>query len=202
MTYTSPRLFALVIGIDKYKDPNIRRLSGAVADAEAVCEFLCSRVHVPDERIVIMRNEQATKRAMISAFERLASETIIGVKDPILIYYAGHGGQAEPPAQLKHSLGSKIEMLLPYDFNSMGSTTSEGQGLFDLKLSSLLADIAESKSDNIVSPLFHPSFLLRIYLTRDRPLYWIAVTWAQGPEAPVQFAVLNYLRTILFPLTC
>ncbi len=171
MTYASSRLFALVIGIDEYKDPNIRRLSGAVADAEAVYDFFHSHIHVPADRIIIMRNEQATKWAMISAFEKLASETRIVEKDPILIYYAGHGGQAEPPAQLKHSLGSKIEMLLPYDFNSKGSTTSEGQGLFDLKLSSLLANIARCKSDNIVRLLFYCSFLLRIYLIRDRPLY-------------------------------
>lgn len=154
MAYPSPPLFALIIGIDRYKDTDIPRLSGAVADADAMHEFLVSHIRVPEHRVVNLRNDQATKRAMIKSIKGLATEKAIAIGDPILIYYAGHGGQVEPPAQWKPSLSSKIEMLLPYDFASKGSTTQEGQGLFDQTLSVLLDNIAQSKSDNIVSLVY------------------------------------------------
>ncbi len=130
MPFPRPPLYALVIGIDEYKDTNIHRLSGAVADADAVCKFLESHLHVPKDRIVNLRNEKATRSAMMSAIKNIAStpEATIGADNPILIYYAGHGGQTNTPEPWKPSLGPRIEMLLPYDFVSTASDTREGQG--------------------------------------------------------------------------
>ena len=144
----SHQLFAVLIGINKYKDPKISPLRGAVADADAMCEFLVSDLHVPEDRIVNLRNKQATKSAIIKAIEGLATapETLIGKDDPILIYYAGHGTLVESPEQ------QEVHMFLPYDFSLEGPTVEGGQGIYDHTLGSLLANIARSKSDNIVSP--------------------------------------------------
>lgn len=143
-------MFALVIGINQYMDTQVSNLSGAVNDAEAVQTFLISKLSVPKERIVNLRNEQATRKAIIIAIQRLATNPVIGPNDPILIYYAGHGGKARSP--FDETNATKIEMLIPYDFATNGSVRRKGQGLFDVTISSLLTHVANNKSNNIVSP--------------------------------------------------
>lgn len=57
--YPSPKLFALLIGINKYKDPNIQNLAGAVADVYAMRNFLLSTFS--RNKITILRDEKATR---------------------------------------------------------------------------------------------------------------------------------------------
>ncbi len=154
-------MFAVLIGINKYKDPQISPLHGAVADADAMSEFLVSDLHVPKDRIVNLRNKQATKSAIIKAIEGLATapETLIGRDDPILIYYAGHGTLVETPEQ-HGGIVSTAQMFLLYDFSLEGPTVQGGQGIYDHILGSLLANIARNKSDNIVSSFLCISSIL------------------------------------------
>jgi len=149
---TSP-LFALIIGINKYKNhPSPQNLGGAVQDADAIKDFLISELHVPEDRIINLRNEQAIRANIIKEIEGLATNPAIGAEDPILIYYAGHGAEARAPVGWQTSTeGGLIQMLVPHDFSETGSKTNEGQGVFDYLLGSLLERIAKSKSNNIVS---------------------------------------------------
>ncbi|KAG7440927.1 uncharacterized protein BT62DRAFT_909410 [Guyanagaster necrorhizus] len=145
----TPPLYALVIGIDKYLSNGIRDLKGAVADADAVNTFLQETLLVPKDQIKNLRNEDATRVTIETEIKRLGDNSAIKKEDPILIYYAGHGAEADAPSGWP-STNKKIQMLLPYDFDPNGSTDSErGQGLLDTKLSHLLADLAMKKSDNI-----------------------------------------------------
>ena len=137
-----------------------------MADADAVHQFLLSRCGAGVDRIVNLRNKEATKDAIVQAIKNLSENPSISAKDPILIYYAGHGSQAKSPLS-NWETGSKdgtIQMLLPHDFVLRGSKDHRGQGIFDLKLSNVLADIAQRKSDNIVRFVaFHREPLL-IYI--------------------------------------
>ncbi|THU80313.1 hypothetical protein K435DRAFT_972820 [Dendrothele bispora CBS 962.96] len=145
-----PSLFALVIGVNKYKDPGIEDLNGAVPDADNVQKFLTSELHVPEDRIVNLRDEQATREAMVNAIQNLADNPAISAQDPILVFYAGHGGEANAPLGWQTSSGNKkIQMLIPHDFSKHGSKDYRGQGIFDITLSQLLTKIARNKSDNI-----------------------------------------------------
>jgi hypothetical protein len=148
-----PSLFALVIGINKYKNhPSPQNLGGAVQDADAVREFLISELRVPEQRIINLRNEQATREVMLKELEGLATNPAIGPEDPILIYYAGHGAEVRGPEGWQTSTADRqIQMLIPHDFIDKGSETNEGQGVFDFLLGKLLERIAKNKSDNIVS---------------------------------------------------
>ncbi|PBK59440.1 hypothetical protein ARMSODRAFT_899250 [Armillaria solidipes] len=141
-------LFALVIGIDKYRSSGIN-LSGAVADADAVYEFLQKTLRVPKDQIRNLRNEEATRLTIEAAIKDLGNNPAIKKDDPILIYYAGHGAEANAPSGWSSTNG-KIQMLVPHDFVPSGSDDSErGQGVLDMRLSHLLADLAAKKSDNI-----------------------------------------------------
>ncbi|KAG6829593.1 hypothetical protein H0H87_010742 [Tephrocybe sp. NHM501043] len=144
-------LFALLIGIDHYIDPAIPDLCGAVHDADAVENFLTSFAGVPKDRIMNLRDEQATRNGIMSAMRSLANNNAINPEDPILIYYAGHGSEAPSPIPrwTTSSANDMIQMLLPHDFDSRGSNRVLGQGVFDIALSSILGTIAENKSNNI-----------------------------------------------------
>ena len=138
-------MFALIIGINKYKD---WPLYGAVADADAVLDYLQNHLGVPTSRIRILRDSEATRGAIIREIIALSvkDDKIIEKGDPILIYFAGHGESADTPDSEVWKVGStgKIELLVPYDRDS--STL----GIPDRTLAALLSHIAIKKGDNIV----------------------------------------------------
>ncbi|PBK98365.1 hypothetical protein ARMGADRAFT_1008792 [Armillaria gallica] len=153
MVRTAPPLFALIIGIDKYFSDRIRDLSGAVADANAISIFLQETLGVPQGQIKNLRNEEATRLSIEAAIKDLGNNPAIKKDDPILIFYAGHGAEVKAPSGWPSANG-KIQMLLPHDFVTSGSDDSErGQGVLDMRLSHLLADLAAKKSDNITAIL-------------------------------------------------
>ena len=148
------RLFALIIGINEYSDEKFN-LRGAVRDADEFKNFLVSSLNVPEDRIVNLRDKEATRERIMTTMRDLAHNCDIRSQDPILIYYAGHGSQAKPPPDWSIST-DWVQMLIPHDFKSKGSTDvrGQGQGIFDLDISKILSEVAENKSDNIVS---HPA---------------------------------------------
>lgn len=153
--FSSPpsRVFALIIGINEYEHPAIKNLLGAVPDADAMDAFLQTIMHAPSNRIQNLRNEKATRYNIRSSLENLATNRDINEGDPILVFYAGHGGEASAPVGWPSGKGrdGKIQMICPYDFVPLRDAPGEGQGIFDLSLAVLLDRIAKTKGDNIVS---------------------------------------------------
>ncbi|MDH4206473.1 MAG: caspase family protein, partial [Desulfobacteraceae bacterium] len=78
--------WALIIGINDYKDPKIPDLETAVKDARAMAELLCERYGF---QVKLLLDRKATKEAIYQALRNLASST--KSDDSVLIYYAGHG---------------------------------------------------------------------------------------------------------------
>ncbi|KAJ7190615.1 hypothetical protein GGX14DRAFT_381985 [Mycena pura] len=111
-------------------------------------DFLLSDLRVPADRIVNLRDQEATRDAIINALKNIAINPVIGPQDPILIFYAGHGAEATAPVGWAAS-DNKIQMLIPHDFIQQGSGDIRGQGIFDMTLSRILEKIADVKSDNI-----------------------------------------------------
>ena len=125
-------------------------MNGAVADADAVYIYLHETLHVPENRIKNLRNEEGTRATIEMEIRNLGDTTAIKEGDPILIYYAGDGTEVNAPLGWP-SINGKIQMLAPHDFIPSGSNDSErGQGVLDMRLTHLLADLAAKKSDNIV----------------------------------------------------
>lgn len=150
-----PPFFALVIGIDKYKyaGHGIGNLNGCVADANDIAEFLTKTLGVPAENIVNLRNQQATRAGIKSHIQRLASDDRICPKNPVLIYYAGHGAQAKAPLSWAAGRNDNlIQMLVPHDFNPKTNGEQNAQGIPDITLAGLLTQLSKAKGDNIVWP--------------------------------------------------
>ncbi|QRW26007.1 ICE-like protease (caspase) p20 domain protein [Rhizoctonia solani] len=104
------KLHALIIGINDY--PNLSKLKGAVADADAFAEFLQSDLKVPAQQIVNLRDNAATRQAIIDSIMQLWSNPHINYGDPILIYYAGHGGARRATEQWKNEKECSSEPIL------------------------------------------------------------------------------------------
>lgn len=87
-----PRVWAVVVGIDEYKDENITDLKYSVADAEGFFQFLNEQQETkafPELHIEFLKNENATYRNVkgkLSNFLRAARN-----QDMVFIFFAGHG---------------------------------------------------------------------------------------------------------------
>ncbi|THU90069.1 hypothetical protein K435DRAFT_864623 [Dendrothele bispora CBS 962.96] len=144
----TPSIFALVIGINKYLDPGIDNLYGAVADADSIRDFLVQDLGIPQKQIKDLRNEEATRNAIETEIQKLSNNPAIEINSAILIFYAGHGAQTRAPKDWPARDGM-IEMLLPHDFALDGSDDDRGQGVLDVKLRYLLEELASKKGNNI-----------------------------------------------------
>lgn len=83
----SGKYFALLIGINEYRDPELPNLDHPIADATNLHNVLVSDYVFDKENVVLLKN---AKRADINmALDDLAKK--ITVNDNLLIFYAGHG---------------------------------------------------------------------------------------------------------------
>lgn len=150
-----PSLYALVIGINEYDQ--VRPLKGAVPDAEAVQEWLERDLNVPSDQICVLHDNKASRSAILGALKNLATDVRIKTGDPILIYYAGHGGELKSPAGWESGgPDSMIQSIIPQDYNE-----TQGQQVLaipDRTIGALIDDIAEKKGDNIVRVTHSPVF--------------------------------------------
>ncbi|KAL5633801.1 hypothetical protein ACGC1H_005856 [Rhizoctonia solani] len=137
-------LRALLIGIDTYR--NFTQLSGAVKDMESIYDFLHSDLSVPDSRITRLTNGQATRSGIIDAMERLSKDPSISRFDPILIFYAGHGCEADSPLA---NYRDKAQCLVPWDMGDQGTDGHPISPIPDYIISALLNELAAEKGNNI-----------------------------------------------------
>lgn len=140
--------YALVIGINKYHRSEIRQLRGAVPDAQEVVRYLRARLRVPEKQITTLYDLAATRSEIIKAFESLATNPNIKKQDPILIYYAGHGGQLAPPPGWPTG-NQKIQSLVPSDEGIIAQSGNKVESIPDYTLAALLNSLAKEKGDNV-----------------------------------------------------
>ncbi|KIJ41388.1 hypothetical protein M422DRAFT_108764, partial [Sphaerobolus stellatus SS14] len=138
-------MFALIIGIDSY--PKTTKLKGAVNDAQAFRKYLVDYLHVPDSKrnLTLLLNEKATKANIIKNLRALQINSQINYGDPILIFFAGHGAEANPPHEWESK--DKIQLILPYDYAL--EPLQFMNVIADRVFGALLNDICRAKGDNI-----------------------------------------------------
>jgi len=119
-------LYALVVGVSKYRDPKIPKLNLADKDAKAFGAFLETQNKVFKEaKVTYLLNEKATK----SEIEKYLYYTLpkAGKGDSIILFFSGHG--AFDPMRTDDFL------FLSYDSepNYLGTTAVKMSGLDFLK---------------------------------------------------------------------
>ncbi|CAE6402029.1 unnamed protein product [Rhizoctonia solani] len=147
--WSGARLHALVIGIDNY--PKLPSLSGSIADAGQMERFLISDLKVPKENIITLYDRYAFRQAIINSFRMMQADPRIRQGDPILIFFAGHGGltDAQPVWKRKHG-SSKIQVIFPYDYYlPIGNSNDYVNCIPDITIAELLNQLAAAKGNNI-----------------------------------------------------
>ena len=155
------RLFALVIGIDRYKNVNgedLCNLNGAVADANAVYNFLRNDLGVPATNVRNLRDSEATRENIIEAIQSFVFNVNIEKNDPIFIYYAGHGATSKAKISISNDStpfrGQEFEVIVPSDINLASdyipNPRNRVTGIADYEIRRLLNEVAKKKGNNIV----------------------------------------------------
>lgn len=156
-----PQIFALVIGIDVYASSKYKNLNAAAGDADAFEKFLLEGLNVHPSCITSLRNEKATRAAIIAGFKILRDDVrIIRDEAAIVIYFAGHGARTDKPQEWGdwETTSQQIEMMCPTDIDTMVPVFDKpGEeelvlGIPDRTVSVLLNHLSDVKGDNIVSP--------------------------------------------------
>ena len=99
--------WAVVIGIDDYaKWP---KLQYAVRDAQSVRETLIEKFGFAPERVVTLKNAEATRNNILAAFHDKLAHGGVQKNDRIFVFFAGHG------ATRKLSSGRDLGYIVPAD---------------------------------------------------------------------------------------
>jgi uncharacterized caspase-like protein/peptidoglycan/xylan/chitin deacetylase (PgdA/CDA1 family) len=103
--------WAILVGIDEYK--KWPRLQYAVRDAEGVGQVLVQKFGFAPERVITLKNEQATRAGILGAFhdlmERGKAAGGLQPNDRVFMFFAGHG------ATRKLSSGRDLGYIVPSD---------------------------------------------------------------------------------------
>jgi hypothetical protein len=97
---------ALIIAIANYGPENIPALDGVPFDVNSA-RSIAQAMGIPDQRITVLRDAQATKDGILRALENLGRT--VGEGSRVLVYFSGHGTR-----WLEQGAGCK-EGLLAYD---------------------------------------------------------------------------------------
>ena len=146
---TEPRVFALLIGINNYWSTRKQKLRGAVYDAHQMRRYLGADLGVPDKRIRLLCDDDATRERIIAEFEALITNPDIQHGDALVIFFAGHGSRARVSPDW-HAEGETVETICPVD-EEFGDGESEIHGIPDRTIAGLVHRLASAKGGNIVS---------------------------------------------------
>ncbi|MCG8652683.1 MAG: caspase family protein, partial [Pirellulales bacterium] len=93
-----PDLFALIVGIDRTVSPKLRTLDSCLNDARLVASTLRNHFHVPQDHIVMLTNDQATRKGIRDAFQshlvdraRARNASPDPSRAEFLFHFSGHG---------------------------------------------------------------------------------------------------------------
>lgn len=136
-----PTIWALLVGVNHYKDTSLRALRGCRNDVEAMRTFLMNQLNVPQSHIKVLVDEQATRTAILRGFKKhLIENPKIQRGDQLLFMFSGHGSRMRS-RDLTEPDGWD-ETLVAYD--------SRLPGVFDIPdktLAALLDQLTQAHSD-------------------------------------------------------
>ena len=79
--------YALIIGIDDYRDPDLPDLRNPENDAKELFDLLTSEYSFHEKNMILLKD--ASRNEIVEALDYLAS--VVTPDDNLLIFYAGHG---------------------------------------------------------------------------------------------------------------
>ena len=127
-----PASFALIIGIEKYRD--VTPATGARRDAERFAEMARTTLGVPDDHVRLLLDDRATKTDIAKQVRWLTTNVPPGGR--IYLYFSGHG--APDPT-------SGVSYLVPYD----GDPQYLGESA--IKMTQILGDLEKTRAKDVLA---------------------------------------------------
>ncbi|KAK0462295.1 uncharacterized protein EV420DRAFT_1304397 [Desarmillaria tabescens] len=156
------RFWAVVIGIDEYKEISI--LECGVADAQSFQQYLIADLGVPEGRIQLLLGSKEhdsptdpmcpSRTCIIDALLSLIDNHEIEKGDNIIFYYAGHGSSYKcsdyrddemPDAKISPGNIGYIEALCPIDRDTHDANGEAVPDISDRELNTILKLISRAK---------------------------------------------------------
>ncbi len=132
MAAPQPTAYALVIGIEKYRD--VAAATGARRDAERFAEMARTTLGVPEDNIRTLLDERAGKSDIAKQIRWLQSNVPSGGR--IYMYFSGHG--APDPT-------SGVSFIVPYDGDPQYLSESA------IKMTEILGDLEKTKAKDVLA---------------------------------------------------
>lgn len=140
-----PELFALLVGVNEYKNAKISNLNGCVNDVKAMYEFLTQRMGVPTENIRLLTStgeesteDRSSRKNIINGWMWLTERASVG--DQVFFHYSGHGAQATSTDP--NELDGYDETLVPFDSRENDANGNPIYDILDKELARLIAMVA------------------------------------------------------------
>ncbi|MBK7826395.1 caspase family protein [Nannocystis sp.] len=127
-----PGSYALIIGIEKYRD--VPAATGARGDAERFAEMARTTLGVPEENVRLLLDDRASKTDIAKQLRWLQSNVPAGGR--IYVYFSGHG--APDPT-------SGASYIVPYD----GDPQYLGESA--MKMTEVLGDLEKTKAKDVLA---------------------------------------------------
>jgi pimeloyl-ACP methyl ester carboxylesterase len=115
---TMATLYAVLVGINKYKAKEIRDLQGCEYDLDKMRVFLknYTLANQLELQLVQLKNWEATRQNVIDSFQHFRPALS---EDICIFYYSGHGSQVDAPPELAHlQSDGKLETIVCNDSRS------------------------------------------------------------------------------------
>jgi len=114
-------VWAAIIGINDYQNQGIPDLEYAVADAQAMYEYLQNHMNISPDHIFALYDESASK----TEIEKILGDILprkARPQDTVIIYYSGHGAPDHDPSSPDGDNVSKYLLASDTDPESMWAT--------------------------------------------------------------------------------
>jgi|GEM_PF-3483201 hypothetical protein len=130
-----PPIWALLVGVNRYANPDIAPLQGCVPDVQAFAAYLREQLGVPPAQIRLLCDEEATYAQVIAGFETFLMQAPPG--DQAVVYFSCHGSQS-PAIDPSIEADGLDESLVLHD-----SRTGDTFDLLDKELGYLLDRVVQ-----------------------------------------------------------
>lgn len=138
------KIYALLVGINKYLSPNISNLDGTQKDLGDVQEYIQSNYNGFEKEVEVLKDEDATRANIIKSFEQHLGAAQEG--DIVLFYYSGHGSWGKTnEAFFKFDPDEREEGLVCHD-----SRVDNQFDLADKEIAVLLNYVARNNAEVVL----------------------------------------------------
>lgn len=121
--------YALIIGINDYKDSKIPKLKYATNDAKSISRLLVNQLGYDSKNVIVLLDSLATRSNILDTLQKsFINDESVPENSQLLVYFAGHGSTSKSGNKgflLTHDTKEGNELSSAIDMADIGKIASE-----------------------------------------------------------------------------